>query len=152
MASSRASDFLQREANIQIAQANAVAATARLETLKLQEKMAWRRLAETQSAALHEALAGQSFEVWTSWVGNDPEATLFRNEIDKALTNAGLKTKYFSGWEMALGLKIAGPDTASKAKLIDAFNRAGLHCTVEGPSSFMKDDLVIIVGTKPEPE
>jgi hypothetical protein len=151
VASNRASGILQREADTKIAQANALAAAAGLETLKLREKMSWRRINPEQQTKLITSLEGNSFEVWTSWVGNDPEATIYRNELDEALRNAGLKTKHFSGWEMAIGLKVVGPESKHKSQLIKAFEAANLQFSIEGPGSFAKDDLVVIVGTKPEP-
>jgi hypothetical protein len=151
VASNRASNMLQRDADTKIAQANALAAAAGLEALQLKAKMAWRRVTAEQHQALIDSLKGQEFEVWTTFVGNDPEATIYRNEIDKVLSEAGLKTKYYSGWEMALGMKVAGPESKQKALLVKAFQNAGLQFSVEGPSQFMKDDLVVVVGTKPEP-
>jgi hypothetical protein len=150
VASNRASDILQREADTKIAQANALAATAGLETIRLQAKMAWRRVTPEQKNALIQSLKGSRFEVWTSFVGQDPEATIFRNELDQALTEAGLRTKYFSGWEVAIGLKVVGPDSDEKRRIVEAFSKAGFQFSVDGPGQFAKDDIVIIVGTKPE--
>jgi hypothetical protein len=150
--SNRATDIVQRDADTRIASANALSAAAGLETMRLREKMAWRRVTAEQTQTLKDDLAGQEFEVWTSFVGSDPETTIFRNEIDSALKQSGLRTKYYSGWEVALGLKVLGPESEEKAKLISALKRANFAFTVEGPGSFSPSDLVIIVGTKPEPQ
>lgn len=149
--SDRATGILQRDADIKIASANRLAAEARLETVRLQSKMAWRRVTAEQQAILRDGLREEPIEVWTTFVGSDPESKLYRDEIDAALRQAGLQTKYFSGWEVSVGLKIVGPDSPAKHRLVDVFHRAGFQFTVEPPGEFSPNDLVIIVGTKPDP-
>ena len=158
LASNRAADIQKMENDRLIAEANAKAATAnaraeqaRLELTVLRAKIAWRRVTSAQAEALKIALTGETFEVWTSFVGADPESTIFRNELDLALQNAGLKTKYFSGWEVAVGTKVVGPESPQKLKLMASLMEAGLPFVGEGPGAFAPNDLVIIVGTKPEP-
>lgn len=151
VAANRSADIINREANKKIAEANERAEAARLETARIWEQVAWRRVSNQQRAILRELLKGETFEVWTSFVGHDPESAIFRNELDAALREAGLKTKFFSGWEVAYGLKISGAPSSERDKLAQAFHAAGLQFTVEPPGSFAKNDLVVVVGTKPEP-
>lgn len=151
IAANRSNDLTTRASNERIAAANARAEEAKLETVRLWSQVSWRRVTPDQAARLATALAGQSFEVWTTYVGKDPESNIYRDEIDAALRAAGLTTKGFSGWTVALGLKVAGPDSDEKEALVGALRAAGFRLEVEGPSSFMKDELVMIIGTKPEP-
>ena len=147
----RAADLAKVDADQRIAGADARAAEAKLETADIWLQVGWRRISREKADALKMALQGSKFSVWTTFVGADPEATIFRNELDAALVEAGLETKFFSGWERAVGLKIAGSPSAERDRLAAAFAAARLLFTIEGPGEFAKDDLVIIVGTKPEP-
>jgi hypothetical protein len=93
--------------------------------------------------------------VWVSFVGNDPEAALFRADIDEALRQAGLVTKYFSGWARAVGLQLTnvpGPDHDHDL-LLAAFTKAGLPIiSVDPPRERFNGQLMIIVGSKPPPD
>lgn len=148
----RASTILAEQSAERVAQANARAEEARLETQKLRERVSWRSLSRGQFETLAESLKGEAFEVWTSWVGNDPEATNFRTQLDSALSEAGLKTKFFSGWALAVGLQVIGPASSEKDRLIRAMQAAGLE-PIEGKShpEWFPEDLTIIVGTLPPP-
>lgn len=84
-------------------------------------RTAWRTVTHKQRKILVNTLRGHQIEVWNSWVGDDPEATLFRHDIDAALVEAGVKTKYFSGWAMAVGLKIVNVPGAPFDALTSAF-------------------------------
>ncbi len=138
-------------ARSQIAVANAEAAQARLETEHLRQQMAWRRISPQQHAIIVDALRGHKITVWTSWVGKDPEATVFRNDIDQTLKDAAVETKYFSGWEMAIGLKLTEtPAGEDRDLLIAAFRKAGIEF-IPVPRSRGGEELEIIVGTKPPP-
>ncbi len=151
IAAKRESDITSSEAARSIAAANERAEAARLETVRLWNRMAWRRLDAHRRSALITALRGANFSVWTSFVGNDPEATIFRNELDEALQAAGLRTQYFAGWERAMGLKIAANPSPERDRLATAFRSAGLEFTLEEPGQFAPNDIVIIVGNRPEP-
>ncbi|MCA1827925.1 MAG: hypothetical protein ABR567_22445 [Myxococcales bacterium] len=67
--------------------------TAHLEQVAERQQQ-WRRVTPEQHASLIESLHGESFEAWVSFVGIDPEATEFHADIQQALKDAGLKTKY----------------------------------------------------------
>jgi hypothetical protein len=146
------------QANATAAQANERAAEleneaeqARLETQKLKAEMAWRTITPQQHDIIVSMLRGHQIEVWTYWVGTDPEATLYRNDIDKTLTDAGVKTKYFSGWQMALGLQLTNIPGPEHDLLIKAFRAAGINLESVPPPSSGVAGLAIIVGTKPQP-
>jgi hypothetical protein len=137
------------------AAANERAALLEQETTRLKIAAAWRTIKKEQYDSVVATLRGQTFEVWTTFVGDDPEATLYRNDIDKMLQDAGLKTKYFSGWKVSIGLKIVADPIPEFAVLEAAFRQAGIPFHVE-----QRDDnldfrrfpgLLIIVGTKPSP-
>jgi len=98
------------------------------------------------------ALSGHSLETWLTFVGNDPESVVFREDLDKVLTAAGVKTKFFSGYAMAVGLKILGGTAEQRALFLKAFQDAGLPLLESAGGGMMKGQLEILVGTKPPPE
>lgn len=141
------------KANAEIARATEGTAQARLETERVRREVAWRRLTKKQYDILQEQLKGKDLFVWTCFVGTDPEATVYRNDLDKALTDAGVKTQYFSGFVMAVGLKIMpGPGFEI---LTAAFDAAEISYVLADPNqrelATFREKLAIIVGTKPPP-
>lgn len=90
------------------ARAKAETAQAILEQERLKALMAWRRVTPAQAQKLAIALKGQKIELWLAGVGNDPEAMVYRSDLDVALTAAGITTKYFSGYASAVGLSVKG--------------------------------------------
>lgn len=109
------------KANAEAANANVETARARLEQERLKSQMAWRRVSDEQAQHLVAALSGHSLETWLTFVGNDPESVVFREDLDKVLTAAGVKTKFFSGYAMAVGLKILGGTAEQRALFLKAF-------------------------------
>ena len=75
-------DTAQRDADRKIAEAHAQVAKAHLEQERLKEKIAWRRLTAEQHDILVSMLKGHPMKVCTSFVGDDPEAATFRDDID----------------------------------------------------------------------
>ncbi len=134
------------------AKAKAETARALLEQERLKAQMAWRRIAPSQAQRIAEELRGEPLEVWVTFVGNDPEATVFREDINSALVAAGIKTKFFSGYERAVGLSVKGGPPEQRARLVNAFNAAGVPALDSPEPSFMKTGLEVLVGTKPPPE
>ncbi|NTY40046.1 hypothetical protein [Burkholderia diffusa] len=134
------------------AKANAEVAQARLEQERLKAQMAWRRVSLAQARQLAIALKGKSIELWLTFVGADPESTVFREDINQALTAAGLKTKFFSGYERAVGLTLNGGTPEQRIALMHAFHAAGLPLVESAEPGRMKGELEILVGTKPPPE
>lgn len=134
------------------AKAKAETAKALLEQERLKIMMAWRRVLPHQSQKLFASLRDTHLELWLSWVGDDPEATIFRGDLEAALTAAGVKTKYFSGYARALGISVKGGTTDERRLLLNAFHAAGLPLVESNQDGLMKGELEIIVGTKPPPE
>lgn len=158
LAATRASDLTRAaaetriaEANQQAAEATARAEFARLQAAKIADGLSWRELLPDQRVTLVQALRGRDFEVWTSFVGDDPEAARYRNQVDDALKAAGLKTKYFSGWAQAAGISILGDDTPERRALSAAFTKAGIpHLLKPAERHFGQEFPCLIIGTKPE--
>ena len=134
------------------AKAKAETAQALLEQERLKAVMAWRRVTPRQAEQLALALANSSIELWLTWVGNDPEATILRADLEAALTAAGVKTKYFSGYARAVGLSVKGGTPQERRTLLQAFHTAGLPLVESGERGLMQGQLEITVGTKPPPE
>jgi hypothetical protein len=127
------------------------AAQARAEQERLKAIVAWRRINAGQFETLQRILKGHPITVWVSSVGKDPEAMTFRSDIDRALQVTGLTTKFFSGWDFAVGLRITDtPAGADRDLLIAAFKEAGLPFG-RASEGVMPNELTIIVGTKPPP-
>jgi hypothetical protein len=134
------------------AKAKAETAQAMLEQERLKSQMSWRRVTPIQAQQLAIALSGTSIEPWLAWVGNDPEATVFRGDLEAALTAAGVNTKYFSGYTMAVGLSVKGGTSKDRQILLQAFHAAGLLLVESDQEGLMPGELEITVGTKPPPD
>lgn len=134
------------------AKAKAETARARLEQERLRAQMAWRRIAPEQAKRIVDVLRSEKIETWVTFVGNDPEATVFREDINAVLLAAGLKTKFFSGYERAVGLVVKGGTPEQRAKLVQAFAAAGVPAVNSTEPGFAKNELEVLVGTKPPPE
>lgn len=134
------------------AKAKAETAQALLEQERLKSLLSWRRVTPGQAQLMAIALASSSIELWLAYVGNDPEAAVFRADLEAALTAAGIRTKYFSGYSRGVGLAVKGGTPEERQTLLRAFNSAGLHLVESDDEGFMRDQLEIIVGTKPPPE
>lgn len=134
------------------AKAKEETARALLEQERLKAQMAWRRIAPSQAKHIAEALRGEPIEAWVTFVGSDPEATVFREDVNSALEAAGVKTKFFSGYERAVGLKVIGGTPEQRARLANAFAAAGIHANDSPEPSRMKSGLEVLVGTKPPPD
>ncbi|WOQ12532.1 hypothetical protein [Aeromonas media] len=134
------------------AKAKAETAQAMLEQVRLKSLLSWRRVSPSQAQQLAIALAGSSIELWLAWVGDDPEATVFRGDLEAALAAAGIKTKYFSGYARAVGLSVKGGTQKERQTLLRAFHAAGLPLVESDQQGLMGDQLEITVGTKPPPE
>jgi len=160
IAASRASDITTQAsersiatANSRAAVANARAEQARLQVAQIVEAQSWRIISPEQKAKLIEALKGKNLKIWTSFVGDDPEAVQYRNQIDEALKEAGVETHYFSGWQQAAGVSLLGNDTPERRAFADAFAIAGIHVELKPPhpnSNFGTEYPCLLVGTKPE--
>jgi hypothetical protein len=134
------------------AKAKAETAQAKLEQERLKALMAWRRVSPTQAQQLSSILKGAQIELWLAWVGDDPEATVFRADLEAALTSANVKTKYFSGYARAVGLSVTGGTPKERQLLLQAFHSVGLPLVESDQQGMMKGQLEITVGTKPPPD
>jgi hypothetical protein len=136
----------EHDAERRIAAANAEAAHAK-------SLSGWRTLGAEQYRVLVTELKGKSMEVWTSFVGTDPESHAFRDVIDSALKEAGVKTHYYSGWQVAVGLQLTSKPQSHHALVANAFQKAGIPFAAAGDTAekFARDRLMIVVGTKPPP-
>jgi hypothetical protein len=134
------------------AKAKAETAQAKLDQERLKALMSWRRVSQSQAQQLSSNLQGEQLELWLAWVGDDPEATVFRGDLEAALTAAGVKTKYFSGYARAVGLSVKGGTPEERQRLLRAFRAAGLPLVESDQQGMMKGQLEITVGTKPPPE
>nr|WP_236165598.1 hypothetical protein [Pseudomonas fulva] len=127
-------------------------AEALLEQQRLKADMAWRIVTKAQAVALAEGLKGGPKEVWLTWVGNDPEATLYREQLDQFFSAIGIKTKYYSGYVRAVGLNVCGGTEQERKIFSDAFTAAGIPHEVSDQSEMHDNTLEILVGTKPPPQ
>jgi len=59
------------------AKAKAETARALLEQERLKAQMAWRRISPNQAKQIADELKGEPIETWVTFVGSDPEATVF---------------------------------------------------------------------------
>ena len=125
------------------AKAKAETARALLEQERLKAQMAWRRIGPIQAQRIAEGLRGEQLEVWVTFVGNDPEATVYREDINSALAAAGVKTKFFSGYERAVGLSVKGGKPEQRARLVNAFAAAGVAAVDSPEAGFMKTELEV---------
>lgn len=133
------------------AQANAEAAHARLEQERLKAEMAWRRVSPDQSARLAAALHGHDISLWLTFVGDDPEATVFREDLNGALTAAGVRTSFFSGYARAVGLTLKGGSPEQRQLILGAFQAAGIPLLASDQPSQFPNEPEVLVGTKPPP-
>lgn len=139
-----------RAADLKIAEANARAEQARLETERLRGSVADRDLTEEQIRSLQEALKGApEFEIWLAFNEEDAEATSFRHQLDRAFRSSGVETKYFSGLNPAVvGLNLSGPEGPEKELVVTALERAGLRVRRIQELRWPKD-LALFIGGKP---
>jgi hypothetical protein len=134
------------------AKAKAETAQARLEQERLKSQMAWRRISPEQARRIAALLQGEKLEAWVTFVGNDPEATVFREDVNAALSAAGVKTKFFSGYERAVGLTVKGGRPEDREKIAKAFIEAGWRILNSTEPGFAKNELEVLIGTKPPPD
>ena len=131
------------------AKAKAEAAQANLQQEKLKAQMAWRRISIEQAKVIIAGFQGSGIEPWLSFVGNDPEATIFHEDINQTLTIAGITTKSYSGYSRAIGLGVRGGKAEERAAIVRAFTTAGVPIIETHEPGFFKEQLEILVGSKP---
>ena len=120
---------------------------ARLETERLRQQMAWRRLSEGQIRTIADGIAELTMPLELSAIGNDQESVLFASDIRRALLAAGIETPVNSAFiagAVVVGIIISGPKDES-LRVARAFAAAGLNVEVKE----QEGDLKILVGSKP---
>jgi hypothetical protein len=140
------------KANERAAQLEKDAAFARLETERLKNLMAWRRIATDQHAKLVAALKGKiAAEVWVEVVDSDPEASQFYTDLCQTLNDAEVKIQRFSGWERAVGLQMTNASSSTGQLLKEAFANVGIYFEerAEPGVNSAAGKVEIIVGSKP---
>ena len=123
---------------------------ARLETERLRQQMAWRRLNEGQIRKIASGVAGLAIPLQLTGIANDPESMLFASDIRRALLTAGIKTPINSAviaGAVVVGIIIRGPKDDA-LRVGQAFAAAGLDVQVKEQDG----DLEILVGSKPPPQ
>jgi hypothetical protein len=139
------------QANERAAQLEKEAAFAQLETERLKELMAWRRLTVQQHDLLVSTLKGKIPEkIWVEYVESDPEASQFQADIAKTLEDAGIKLQKYSGWGRGVGLQITHGDSSTGQILKSAFASVGIFFEDRNEPGLAsaKDSIEILVGTK----
>lgn len=135
------------------ARAKADAAEANLAQLKLKAEMAWRVITPSQAEILMHCLEGAELEVWLTFVGQDPESSFYREYLNAALTLSGVTTRFYSGYERAVGVQLIGGTAVERELILNAFRTAQIPLMASDQrSQFAGDGMEIIVGTKPPPQ
>lgn len=100
---------------------NRIATTSQQKALLRQ--LGPRSLSSGQRRQLVELLrVGPSFELWVAHNRHEAEPTQFQKQISDALSEAGLKTKYFGGMNNStVGVEISGDTSPEKTRLMNAF-------------------------------
>lgn len=146
----RESAIFQRESAERIAELNHETAQARLETERLRQQIAARRLSEDQINKIAGGLVGLAIPLRLGAMANDPESMQLAIDIRRALLAAEIKVPLISSQLMAgivVGIIIKGPKNDA-LRVGRAFVAAGLNVQVKEQAG----DLVILVGSKPPPQ
>jgi hypothetical protein len=115
--------------------------------VKMQQAIAWRRITSEQEARLVKKLRAHPLTVSIQAVAGDPEATLYGDDIRRALVAAGFtvnaELKNFSGPMHGLGLSTTPSD--DRAFVASAFKAADLPF---GDDATPASQVTIVVGSK----
>ncbi|MDP3657121.1 MAG: hypothetical protein Q8R45_09180 [Brevundimonas sp.] len=114
------------------------------------QKVAWRKLTAKQATALKGSLQGHDFPIWVTTVGDDPEACLYHKEMFDALGAAGLKTQWFTGYAMAVGVTLTTTDRPEVRAMLAALKAAGIPVGPKSGDGMKGDVIELTVGSKPE--
>lgn len=140
------------EAQASAATANERAADAERETERLRQQYAWRRVSQGQIEVLREALAGSEFTVHLQHVLNDPESTVFCEDLRAALTAAGVdvhpQTRMYGPVMPVFGVIIPRTADGRSTRVADALRAVGIDSTPGEPS----DRVIVRVGSRPPPK
>jgi hypothetical protein len=155
-ANGRIADAQARAATLKLQAAKLRETTVQLELdlereralrVKMQKEIAWRRITPTQELILVEMLRAHPMTVSIEAVAGDPESTLYGDDIRRTLTAAGFTVKpalkNFSGPMHGLGLSTNPPD--ERSIVASAFTAADVEF---GDDVTPAAELTIIVGSK----
>jgi hypothetical protein len=150
----KVTDFVQREADKRISEANEGAAKAneragklQLEAERLKQTLSWRRLTSAQYDAIFLALKGRPMlEASVQWVATDSESWQFADDLIRALRASGVVVREVKGLHGDIGLKISSGTSPLGNIFKDAFAAAGLPMD---ETVLPGSGIVIVVGTKP---
>jgi len=129
------------------AEANAKVAVARLETVRLKESVAERRLSERQYRAIVSKLSGSKLHIIIRCVNTDKELQDYAADFYQAFTDAGLNVKRITsvGTYNPYGVVLRDrSSTPELLMLIEALERAKIQHTYD----FRARSLEIIIGLK----
>ncbi|MER8925801.1 hypothetical protein [Mesorhizobium sp. M0859] len=141
------------EAQQRASEANERAAQLSLEAARLKQIAGWRSLTKHQLDTLERELRGQSFDLWVTTVGDDPEASILHEQIFNAMKQIGLNVHWFSGYTRASGVTISSGGYPGEGEIQAAFQKAGLHyANMDGPGAMSQGKCAeLLVGSKPPP-
>src|SRR3954463_13824645 len=115
--------------------------------VKMQKEIAWRRITSDQQAKIIEMLSTHPMTVTVQAVADDPESTLYGDDIRRTLQAADLTVnaalKNFSGPMHGLGLSTNPPD--KRAIIASALKSADVEF---GDDTTPTSEVTIIVGSK----
>lgn len=141
------------------AEASAQVAKAHLEIERLRRLTAWRRLGAAQRQAIQSVLnavpAASRTDIWLTFVGDDIETAIYREDLNEVFNASGFETSFFSGYNAALGLAVSNANTPTGSAICSAFRAAQIEfsCTDEDlPVRISPSGAVEVrVGTRPPP-
>lgn len=129
------------------------AAEARLEQERLRQQLAWRRLTPAQSRTIADGFRHYAGPELVLSQIPDPEAALYANDIEAAMTASGIKFSHTNTLIFArgpvTGIFMSGPTEEAVQAAGAPFNVAGINVTAE----LRPDDpkVTIVVASKPPP-
>lgn len=129
---------------------------AKLETEKLKQQFAWRRLSKEQVAIISDGVSklNGGLPITLSAITSDPESMTFASDLQHAINLGGLDIKIqasiFFGQKPFIGIEISGPDKETIEKAAQPFINAGL--ILNGHISPNEKEVNIRIGSKPFPD
>lgn len=132
-------------------------AVARLDLEKLKASLAWREIDPEQTRKFTSTSA--TFPkgiVKLSYMANDQEIVSYTNKIGALLQSSGyaasLKSTFVGAGLHTIGLSVASqdPQNAVAIGILTALKSAGIECAASRDAD--DDEVVIIVGQKPQPK
>jgi hypothetical protein len=138
-------------ANERAAEANKKAEKERLERIKLEVKVAWRRLSPEQHEKMVNALSDQRFSMYFEYSQSDPEAVQFAEDIFKSLkvvTGINVYPPHPLTMPPAPpGITVSGSPNQNKSALESALKSAGIKFRGVDTNGEPR----ISIGSKPSP-